>query len=477
MSDGTPAWHQRSALSGLVVLVVLVLAFSWTSAPQQELRLWAATPTQGPPRPAVAPAPLQRSPFSLRPLVEHTSPIRRSQTRGPAPAKDSMGLNPALDVRTQLTMSDISGPVLGVGAAALMVAARYCSVLRGHGGTRTRLPRRWRVVSTSSEDLVLAPTGPWALAAVTGRKPLLAASAVGAAVTAYIILWKATGGGPTVCGSESCADVLSGPYSSLFGVPLAVPGFAAYSLMAVLTLLPEGEEEAGKGLPSQALMTISAAMATFSTYLTSLLLFGLGTVCPLCLTSATSSWVAAGLAWAGGERVPSKRRRDILTLAVTTALATSIVHYVASEAAFEAASPVVDADASPLYPPPIETTSSGRVLQLVPRMQALNARMYGAFWCSHCNGQKRTLGREAFEALPYVECDPRGANQQRETCKAVGITGYPTWEIQGVLLSGEKSVGELEAIVKAAEEGRDLQEAADAAYLAYQKSTWQREDE
>lgn len=49
--------------------------------------------------------------------------------------------------------------------------------------------------------------------------------------------------------------------------------------------------------------------------------------------------------------------------------------------------------------------------------------MYGAYWCSHCYDQKQTLGREAFERLPYVECDSNGVNSQRQTCKARGVKG------------------------------------------------------
>ena len=36
------------------------------------------------------------------------------------------------------------------------------------------------------------------------------------------------------------------------------------------------------------------------------------------------------------------------------------------------------------------------------------ARMYGAFWCSHCQEQKLAFGREAQPDLPYIECFPEG---------------------------------------------------------------------
>ena len=53
--------------------------------------------------------------------------------------------------------------------------------------------------------------------------------------------------------------------------------------------------------------------------------------------------------------------------------------------------------------------------------------MYGAFWCPHCNDQKRAFGKDAEKLIPYNECDARGENEVSETCIDLGIEGYPTW--------------------------------------------------
>ena len=54
------------------------------------------------------------------------------------------------------------------------------------------------------------------------------------------------------------------------------------------------------------------------------------------------------------------------------------------------------------------------------------AIFYGAFWCSHCQTQKKMFGL-SVKFLPYVECStPDGSNQTKE-CTDKGITGYPTW--------------------------------------------------
>ena len=37
-----------------------------------------------------------------------------------------------------------------------------------------------------------------------------------------------------------------------------------------------------------------------------------------------------------------------------------------------------------------------------PYLKETGAKMYGAFWCSHCEDQKETFGAGASD-LPYVE--------------------------------------------------------------------------
>lgn len=74
-------------------------------------------------------------------------------------------------------------------------------------------------------------------------------------------------------------------------------------------------------------------------------------------------------------------------------------------------------------------------------LQNKNVKMYGAFWCGHCQNQKELFG-DAIEYI-YVECDPRGENAQTEECQAIGIDGYPTWRVNGINYAGEKSLEEL----------------------------------
>lgn len=64
------------------------------------------------------------------------------------------------------------------------------------------------------------------------------------------------------------------------------------------------------------------------------------------------------------------------------------------------------------------------------------ATFYGAFWCPHCQNQKKAFGG-AQKYLPYVECSNPN-HSMKEICVAAGVKGYPTWVFaDGSRLSGE----------------------------------------
>ena len=70
---------------------------------------------------------------------------------------------------------------------------------------------------------------------------------------------------------------------------------------------------------------------------------------------------------------------------------------------------------------------------------------YGAYWCSHCNDQKKLFG-EALKYVDYVECDPEGENANPDECKAQKVEAYPTWVYKGQKFQGAKSLAELAKI-------------------------------
>lgn len=65
------------------------------------------------------------------------------------------------------------------------------------------------------------------------------------------------------------------------------------------------------------------------------------------------------------------------------------------------------------------------------------AVFYGAFWCPHCQSQKKLFGASQ-KFLPYVECSTPDANGQTQVCIDKNVSSYPTWEFaDGSRLNGE----------------------------------------
>jgi len=94
-------------------------------------------------------------------------------------------------------------------------------------------------------------------------------------------------------------------------------------------------------------------------------------------------------------------------------------------------------------PPAVIAISTPEKIKLAEHLTKEGAVMYNAYWCPHCHDQKEMFGKEAAQKLNLVECAEDGFNNKRELCEAKGITGFPTWEINGSIDSGVKSLKEL----------------------------------
>jgi hypothetical protein len=68
------------------------------------------------------------------------------------------------------------------------------------------------------------------------------------------------------------------------------------------------------------------------------------------------------------------------------------------------------------------------------------AIMFGTKTCGHCKNQKELFGG-SFRYINYVEC-----TEQMETCEQNGISGVPTWLINGEKYPGEQSLERLSQI-------------------------------
>ncbi|KAH8048454.1 vitamin K epoxide reductase-like protein [Aureococcus anophagefferens] len=106
-----------------------------------------------------------------------------------------------------------------------------------------------------------------------------------------------------------------------------------------------------------------------------------------------------------------------------------------------------DGYGGPVFTPPdVTKPSTARSAALAAHLKAKGAKMYGAYWCSHCFNQKQEFGKTAYKAIDYYECAEDGYASRRDACQARDIKGYPTWEIGGALYPGEKTLDELAAL-------------------------------
>ncbi len=76
-------------------------------------------------------------------------------------------------------------------------------------------------------------------------------------------------------------------------------------------------------------------------------------------------------------------------------------------------------------------------------LKAKGATFYGAFWCPHCQAQKKLFG-SSVKLLPYVECSTADGSGQTQVCIDKKIASYPTWEFADMSrLTGEIPLAQL----------------------------------
>lgn len=90
-----------------------------------------------------------------------------------------------------------------------------------------------------------------------------------------------------------------------------------------------------------------------------------------------------------------------------------------------------------------QSRQPGEVDALAQCLTNNGVKMYGAYWCPHCQTQKKGFGR-SWKFINYIECSLPSGNGQTKECDDAKITGYPTWENKdGQRLSGEQSMSAL----------------------------------
>lgn len=89
-------------------------------------------------------------------------------------------------------------------------------------------------------------------------------------------------------------------------------------------------------------------------------------------------------------------------------------------------------------------TKPGKYDQFAQCLKDSGAKFYGAFWCPHCQTQKKMFGKSQ-KKLPYVECSTPNGQGQKPVCNEAGIEGYPTW----IFADASRLTGEIELSVLA----------------------------
>ncbi|MGK7889338.1 MAG: vitamin K epoxide reductase family protein [Leptolyngbyaceae cyanobacterium] len=270
---------------------------------------------------------------------------------------------------------------------------------------------------------------------------------IGAIENIYLTYVKLTGGDAT-CPTGGCDQALSSPYATVFGVvPLTVFGFLAYATMLALSAGPLlTNPETNKGLRKQLeettwplIFMLALAMTVFSGYLMFILATEIQAACLYCIASAIMSLTMLTVTLLG-------RSWDDLGQLMFTGFLVGVVTLVGVLGVFSGVnaestngSEAIVANA----PPPVDTTSGPAEIALAQHLSSIGVREFGAYWCPHCHDQKELFGKEASTYLDYIECAADGYEAQPEVCQTAGVTGYPSWDINGQILGGVRSLNEL----------------------------------
>jgi uncharacterized membrane protein len=240
--------------------------------------------------------------------------------------------------------------------------------------------------------------------------PLLVLSGLGILLTSYLSYTSFKGMSVKGCGvGSSCDVVLTSQWSELFGLPTATWGLLTYITLAATSFIKREDTH------WKSAWLISMFGLLFSLYLTTVSLTVLDAACPYCLTSLTLMAAIFGLvSWQRPAHISQPWGRWIAKSVPVGIAAIFVLHLYYAGFLGEA-------------PGPEDPTARA----LAEHLTKSGAKMYGAYWCPHCQQQKAIFGRSA-NRLPYIECSPGGRTApQADECRSANINTYPTWIING----------------------------------------------
>ncbi|MBV8886468.1 MAG: vitamin K epoxide reductase family protein [Chroococcidiopsidaceae cyanobacterium CP_BM_RX_35] len=293
----------------------------------------------------------------------------------------------------------------------------------------------------------------------SSRLLIAATAGLGALTTAYLTVVKLTQS-TAACPTAACNTVLNSDYATVFGQPLALFGFLAYTSMLIFALAPLVINETEKSeLRSTlenwtwSLLLVGAiAMSVFSGYLVYLLAFEIHAVCLYCLASALFSLgllvlTIIGHVWEDVGQIVFTS----IVVSVVVLVGTLGIYAVKPTAAMaelppgSAVSLIPSGQSIPGIGWSITTTSGKAEIALARHLQTIGAKEYIAWWCPHCHEQKQLFGKEAYREINSIDCAPSGVSTSVE-CQTAHVESYPTWEINGKSYEGVQSLEQLAKI-------------------------------
>lgn len=303
------------------------------------------------------------------------------------------------------------------------------------------LPKLQSLKCSSSSSEPETSTTDWTYKLISGI------AGIGFIETSYLAYLKFTGS-DVFCpvGGDTCSSILNSDYAVVFGVPLPLIGMAAYSFVAALSLqlttkknLPFGVNRSNAQL---VLLGSTTSMATASAYFLYILTTAFPeSSCSYCLLSVLLSFSLFFLTLKDIGLQEKYKQLGLQLVIASLVILTLNTSYSSAKSTSSMAKIEL-----PYFATEITTPSSPFALSLARYLHSIGAKMYGAFWCSHCLEQKEMFGREAAKQLDYVECFPDGyrtGTKMIDACLDAKIEGFPTWIINGQVLSGEVELSEL----------------------------------
>ena len=246
---------------------------------------------------------------------------------------------------------------------------------------------------------------------------------------------------------NGCETVLNSPWGTLFennqvNIPLSLAGFISYLSILVITILLSlnlisPKEKLNKFL-WWLIFIVSCASSSFSFLLINIMFFKIQAYCFFCILSTILSFSIFIISMIGANfesREPMIFRGFIVAISVLLGGLIWSTNVDPANANYTKPNENVS--------PTITTSSTPQKVKFAKFLKENNIVMYSAYWCPHCHDQKQLFGKAAVKELKVIECAIDGKDNQSELCKIKGISGFPSWEINGEIYSGTQDLNDL----------------------------------